>query len=153
MKKNFLLLLLFIVVAVTWILFSAFSHKKMIEQLPQITVGNNVFVVEIADTTANRAKGLSGRDFLRENEGMLFLFDRPATQNFWMKNMKFPIDIIWINDDRIVGFAENASVSVVGEQLFIYSSLEPVDKVLEVNAGLVKKYNIKIGDTVKLSPN
>ena len=146
MKKHFLLLILFVVVAVIWILFSAFSRKRVMEQRPQVTIGNATFNVEIADNVAKRARGLSGRDSLKENEGMLFLFNQPAVQNFWMKEMNFPIDIVWIMDDRVVGFAENASMPVTGEELPIYSSPELADKVLEINAGLVKKYNIKVSD-------
>ena len=151
MKKNFLLLILFVVVAVTWILFSAFSRKRVVEQRPQVIVGNATFNVEIADTVDKRARGLSGHAFLKENEGMLFLFNQPAIQNFWMKEMNFPIDIIWVRGDRVIGFTENVPAPIIGETLPIYSSPEPVDRVLEVNAGLVRKYNIKINDKINLN--
>ncbi|MFA6354400.1 MAG: DUF192 domain-containing protein [Candidatus Paceibacterota bacterium] len=108
------------------------------------------FSVEMADTTLSRMKGLSGRDGLVENEGMFFVFDSPANQGFWMKDMKFPIDIIWIKDGKIVGFVENAQPEP-GKTVFglkIYNSSEPVDRVLEVNAGTVAKYGFEVGQSV-----
>lgn len=108
------------------------------------------FSVEIADTTLSRMQGLSGRDGLAENEGMFFVFDSPANQGFWMKDMKFPIDIIWIKGDKIAGFFENAQPEP-GKTVFglkIYNSSEPVDQVLEVNAGTVTKYGFKVGQAV-----
>ena len=59
--------------------------------------------MEVADTTQARAKGLSGRSCIGQNEGMLFVFNQPGFYEFWMKDMKFPIDIIWIaSDHRVV---------------------------------------------------
>ena len=118
-----------------------------------VTIGSNSFSVEIASTTAEKTLGLSGRDGLGNSQGMFFTFDMPGTQNFWMKDMKFPIDIIWISGDRVAGFAENAvpQPGVALWNLKIYSSPDSVDKVLEVNAGTVAKDGIKIGDSAQVS--
>ena len=67
-----------------------------------------------------------------------------------MKDMNFPIDIIWIAGSKVAGFAENAAPQPGARlwELSIYTSPDGVDKVLEVNAGVVAKDNIKVGDTV-----
>jgi len=58
--------------------------------------------VDLALTEAQREQGLSGRQSLNENEGMLFVFDSPGNYPFWMKDMNFPIDIIWLSEDGSV---------------------------------------------------
>jgi uncharacterized membrane protein (UPF0127 family) len=115
----------------------------------QLHVGNAIFTVEMATTTVEQARGLSFRSNLANGTGMLFPFS-PGIQNFWMKDMNFSIDIIWISGNKVVGFAQNAApqpgVPLWG--LTIYTSPDGVDNVLEVNAGVVAKDNIAIGDPV-----
>ena len=114
-----------------------------------LRIGENKFSVEIVDTVIAQALGLSGRPSLPENQGMLFVFDGLAIRNFWMAGMRFPLDLIWIKEDVVVGFSENLPPAT-GSSTQIYNSPEPADKVLEINAGLVKKLGIKIGDAVML---
>jgi uncharacterized membrane protein (UPF0127 family) len=115
----------------------------------EVSIGKNVFTVEMATTTIEEARGLSFRTSLAEGTGMLFTFN-PGIQNFWMKDMNFPIDIIWISQGKVAGFVENAKpepgVSLM--RLTIYTSPDNVDRVLEVNAGIVAKDGIKAGDEV-----
>ena len=118
-----------------------------------VRIGDRVFQVDVAKTAALRARGLSSRDGLGENEGLFFIFDKPGNYGFWMIDMKFPIDIIWINGGRVVGFAENAAPEP-GKRFWglkIYYPPEPVQNVLELGAGAVAKFRIKIGDLVSLS--
>lgn len=112
--------------------------------------GGNTFNVEVASTTIARARGLSGRDGLGADQGMLFLFNGYDTYGFWMKDMKFSIDMIWIKGNAVAGFSENAAPEPGASlwKLKIYYPPEAVDKVLEVNAGTVVKDGIKKGDTV-----
>jgi len=136
-----------LVVAGGW--FFGFKGKPNFGQ-GEIIIGGRVFGVEIAETVMTRAQGLSGQEKLGENEGMLFVFSVPSIQGFWMKDMKFPIDIVWIRGDKIVGFAEKVQPepekTVFG--LTVYYSPEPVDRVLEVNAGTVARSGSKVGDLV-----
>lgn len=116
-----------------------------------LAIRNKIFSVEIADTMPKRAQGLSGRTSFGESEGMLFIFKTASsTHNFWMKDMRIPLDIVWIRGTTIVGFAENAEPEPEKPLwgLTIYYPPEPVDKVLEINAGLVKKYGFAIGDKI-----
>lgn len=103
--------------------------------------------VEIADTESKRQLGLMSRQSMPENQGMLFVFEKEETQSFWMKNMKFPLDIIWISEDkRIVDIKSNvlpcrdSCESIVPQAKAKY--------VLEVNAGFVERNKIRIGDEV-----
>jgi uncharacterized membrane protein (UPF0127 family) len=116
-----------------------------------VHIGGDAFSVELATSSLTQARGLSGRTGLGENAGMLFLFNKPGVQNFWMKDMQFPIDIIWIGDGKVLGFAQNAPAPASGAMLWqlpVYSSPDGVDTVLEVQAGTVAKDNIKVGDAV-----
>jgi len=108
-----------------------YSKKLTIES----GTGRHEFMVEVADTITSRARGLSGRAGLTENQGMFFIFGSQDMHGFWMKDMKFPIDIVWIRGEKIVEFAENAAP-------------EPADKVLEIKAGLAEKLELKVGDKI-----
>ncbi len=74
-----------------------------------VTIGSQKITAEVADTTQARTKGLSGRPCIGQNEGMLFVFNQPGFYQFWMKDMKFPIDIIWITTNhRVIGLKSKA---------------------------------------------
>ncbi|HDH41471.1 MAG TPA: DUF192 domain-containing protein [Candidatus Altiarchaeales archaeon] len=104
--------------------------------------GSKCIEVEIANNDKSRRIGLSGRDSLREDAGMLFVFDEEGRYDFWMKGMRFPLDIIWINKDkRVVHIARNlppcqrsSCPTYAPENNSLY--------VLEVNAKFTEKYNI-----------
>lgn len=125
------------------------------EKKGKVLIKGQEFSVEIADTPLKRSRGLSGRENLAENEGMLFLFSRAGYQGFWMKGMMIPIDIIWIKDDRVVGFEKNAQPEpgVKQRQLKKYLPPEAVDKALEVSAGTVERLDIQVGETATVSYN
>ncbi len=117
-----------------------------------LSVGSQTFDVEIADSTSSRTQGLSGRDSLGEKEGLLFIFPSAGNYGFWMKDMNFPIDIVWLNGGRVAGFSENLQPEP-GKSVFalpIYYPPANVDMVLEINAGAVAKYGLQAGDTVIL---
>jgi uncharacterized protein len=113
-----------------------------------IIINNKEINIEIADSWPERVQGLSGRDNLCNDCGLMFIFDNKDEYSFWMKGMKFSIDIIWIDDNKIVYIVENASLPR-GDNIPSYIPVVPANKVLEVNAGFVKKNNIKLGDIVK----
>ena len=115
-----------------------------------LTVGTHTFSVELATTMREQACGLSGRTGLADHDGMLFLFNRGSIQSFWMKDMSFPLDIIWISGGKVAGFAQNVDPQIGAPiwKLKIYTSPPNVDQVLEVNAGTVATDAIQIGDAV-----
>jgi len=115
-----------------------------------LSVDGITFNVEVASSMTEQARGLSFRPSLSPNNGMLFVFGSGSVQTFWMQGMKFPLDMIWISGTAIVGFAQDVPMPTPGWNLPIYTSPGNTDKVLEVNAGTVAKYNIKVGDTVTI---
>ena len=120
----------------------------------EVKIGSAVFKVEIANTIIKHSRGLSGRQRLADDEGMLFTFSGPGFYSFWMKGMIFPIDIIWISEDRIIGIESNipppASIS---DNLTTYAPRFAIDKVLEINAGLAERYGFKIGQQIEIIRN
>ncbi len=105
--------------------------------------------VEIVDTDEKRRIGLSNHIFLDQDRGMLFLFDSPARYSFWMKDMDFPIDIIWMLDGKIVDMMENVLVST-NSSYPSYTPKTAVNQVLEVNAGFIANHPILIGESLIL---
>ncbi len=120
-------------------------------QKGEVTINDKAFTVEVVDTDEDRQKGLSGRRSLPADNGMLFLFDTPDFYSFWMKEMEFPIDIIFINGEKIVTIHRDVPAPASTEETPpIYRPTTPADKVLELNAGEANKYGIKEGDSVTL---
>lgn len=121
----------------------------------EVKIGGQTVKVEIADNDEERAKGLSGRDKLEEGNGMLFVFDEKTKATFWMKDMEIPIDIIFIDENKVVTLypdvqppqGDNPNLA----ELPTYSPTVPVNYVLEVPAGYAAKNNIKNGDTAEVS--
>ena len=107
---------------------------------------------EIAKTPKEVARGLSGRDSLGETNGMLFYLGSRRNATFWMKDMKFPIDIIWIDKGTIVYIVENAPVPTQNN-IPAYTPDKLATHVLEVNAGFVSEHSIKIGDRLEIPTN
>lgn len=119
---------------------------------PTLHIGQKSIAVEIADTPSLRTQGLSGRKQLADNTGMLFTFPQKSFQSFWMKDMNFSLDFIWIADEKIVQFdkAVPPPDKTSGQPKVIKSYL-PVDQVLEVNSGFIDENGIKVGDKVVLN--
>jgi uncharacterized membrane protein (UPF0127 family) len=116
-----------------------------LNKVRSVVIGETTIQAEVAVDDKEWVAGLSGREKIAENSGMLFIFNDYASRTFWMKDMKFPLDIIWISDGKIVG-VETAAPPSVNQPFETYSSPGPVNMVLEVNAGTVKKKGIKVGE-------
>jgi uncharacterized protein len=115
-----------------------------------ITVNGMLLVADIAATDEQRTKGLSVKDRLDENEAMLFVFDYEAEHTFWMKNMKFPIDIIWIDSDKTVVYIEH-NVEPCSTELFCPTYRPDHDSlyVLEAIGGFAETHDIVEGTLVE----
>lgn len=119
-----------------------------------LSVNGHRFDVEVADTVESRTAGLSGREALADNAGMLFVFPREEVATFWMKEMRFSLDLIWISADRrIVAITRDAppQAGVPDERLTLYFPPSPVQFVLEVRGGTATKYGLREGQTVVFS--
>lgn len=117
----------------------------------RVQIGQTQFEVTVADEPAEQALGLGDTPSLGNNQGMLFVFDESDTRTFWMKGVEYPIDIIWIQDKRVVGSVTAVPEPTNDESSYVrYVSPEPVDMVLEVPAGTVATEQIGVGDNVLL---
>lgn len=123
------------------------------DDTPTVRIEDVRFEVEVADTELLRRRGLSGRRYLEERRGMLYI---PAGQDagpFWMKGMLFPLDFIWIGGDcRVVDINVYAQIPDPGtpdDRIRRYSSYPRAAYTLELNAGEADRFSIRVGDKVK----
>ncbi len=116
----------------------------VIYEKPISTQGNNINLpVYIADSPAERTKGLSGREGLPENRGMLFVFDNDAKHSIWMKDMKFNIDAVWLDENKyVVDVNKNLMPSSYPKN---YRPKTNARYILELPSGQVDARNITIG--------
>ncbi len=166
MKKFFLQTFILIVVIFGALYFFSTSRPAPFSGVTSVTpgaatkvlrVGNMRLNVEVADTADERRLGLGGRDKLASDSGMLFIFESEGTPIFWMKGMRIPLDLIWIRGSKVVNLTKNAmpppadirDKNVTCSEITCYTTSEPINKLLEVNAGFVDANGIRIGDIVE----
>lgn len=152
--KKFLLFLLFFLV----ISFFAFyfvdnvSNPERISKL-NTTVGTKNYELYLAKTSQEIEKGLARFDQIKNNEGMLFVFETPGTYSFWMKDMKFSIDIIFLNEEqKVINTFPNVKFESY-QSPFDYETYKPdfpAKYVIELKEGEIKENGIKVGDRVEL---
>lgn len=111
----------------------------------QTASGAHRYNVEVADTTAKRAKGLMFRRSLPKTGGMIFLYDQPQVLGMWMRNTYIPLDMVFINDDGKVHRVETNTEPFSTD---IISSEGAVVAVLELNAGEAERIGLTPGDRV-----
>ena len=116
---------------------------------PNVCFKTNCFSVEIADTEAEREKGLMNRESLGENKGMLFLYAQAGIYSFWMKDTLIPLDIIWFDRNRIITAIRTAPPCTDNLCPIINPNVA-ASYVFEVNAGTAKKIGMEIGDKIDL---
>jgi hypothetical protein len=117
-----------------------------------LKLGDGVFAARVAKTDEERIKGLSGTHELRENQAMLFVYDRSDKWSIWMKDMNYPIDIIWLDEDKeVIHIVKNAP-----PESYPYESFMPKKDaryVVELPAGTVSKKSIIIGEQATFDEN
>ncbi|MDP2934079.1 MAG: DUF192 domain-containing protein [bacterium] len=137
--------------AAIFLLAAGCARQQPPETLPsaKVTIRNKIIAVEVAGTEQVRQLGLSGREDLKRGEGMLFVFELPDYHVFWMKNMNFPLDIVWIGGGNIVDIKSNLAAEGENPANF-YRPARPADYALELNGGEVGEYGWEIGDKVEI---
>lgn len=111
-----------------------------------VEVGGERYAVEIADTDAERARGLMFRDELADGTGMLFIHDAEEPQAYWMKNTRIPLDILYFDDGRrLVTQRRNVPPCSAGDACPSYPSNKPARYVLELNAGEAERLKLQDG--------
>lgn len=126
---------------------SAVPDRSQVE----IQVGEHRLQVEVVNTTESIRQGLSGRSEIG-SDGMLFLMPERAVARFWMKEMQFPLDMIWIDGDTIVGITSDVPIPTAGMTLTalpVYPSPSRVTSVLEVPAGVAAERGWGVGDRIQ----
>jgi len=104
--------------------------------------------LEVADTQETQMLGLGQRDTLAKNSGMLFSYLVPNDLSFWMKGMRFPIDIIWLKDGEIISISKNIPIETAPFTVYKPDGLS--DQVIEVNAGFSDKHGLSSGNQVDI---
>ncbi len=125
------------------VLFSACQHRQH-----RVSLNDQSFVIELADTDNTRALGLMYREHMADDEGMLFVFPDTQTRAFWMKNTLIPLDILYFDQNqKLVSISENTPpCKNTTTRCPNYPSAKPAKYVLEINAGLSQQYGYKSGD-------
>lgn len=108
-------------------------------------------ITEVVSTPEDQAQGLSGREGLAENEGMLFDFPSAEIREFWMKDMLFPIDIVWLDNGVIVDLDRDVPAPAAGEAPVRLVPSDPVSQVLELPAGFVEAHHVVEGEVLTIS--
>lgn len=111
----------------------------------KLFVNSKEFKLELADTESERIRGLSGREKLDEDRAMLFVFPESAEQCMWMKDMKFSLDMVWLDSSRKITKIERNVSPNTYPQAFCADNAK---YVLEFNAGVTEDTGLKIGQNL-----
>ena len=147
-KLNFKYLGLYLLLVLIAVLL--FFGNSIEEEGSYLTINNQRFEIEIAKTTKERNQGLSGRESLGEREGMLFIFNKAGLYSFWMKEMKFSLDFVFIREGKVVDLVKEVPSPQKGESPEVVDSKTNFDQVLEVKGETIEKFKIRLGDKVEL---
>lgn len=135
------------IVAAGWSMFRASPCRDFSASV--LTINGRALRFAVARTSEEQAKGLSGCRAMPRSSGMYFPFSEPKMAQFWMKGMFIPLDIVWLSHNRVVGIDRNveAPSDTKLDPPFIKSP-QPVDAVLEINAGEAQALNISPGSVI-----
>ena len=138
---------IFLIILWVWPLITWANEQgsTIIVQLPSGTK----ITAEVADTLPRRMLGLMFRDSLPLTHGMLFTFENQDYHGIWMKNCRIPLDILWLNQDRRIIHLEENVPPCQDDPCHIYQPLQKALYVLELNAGLIAKEKMKLGEQLK----
>lgn len=126
-------------------LFLSFSSKQFVQVfLPD---GKEI-TAELAVTEEQRVRGLMFREEIKENQGMLFVMEEEGPHGFWMKNMRFSIDILWLNGEKRIVHVESHVPPCQSPPCPTYHSEIPSKYVLELKAGSVEKHNLELYEKI-----
>jgi len=129
------------------LLFTVWWYKTY-PPVTKVTINNHAWIVKVAITSEEKEIGLSRTTSLAPNTGMIFPFLTKELHQFWMKNMNFPLDFIWMDERTVVEVTPNVQPCSTGTPCEPFRPTKPSTKVLEIPAGEAQKYDIKAGDVV-----
>lgn len=151
MNSKILLIIVLLLISV-FLIFKLFLGNKNLNST-QIKIKDKTYNLEIAKTVLQKANGLSKREKICENCGVIFIFNNDNIQPFWMKDTLIPLDMIWINSQGIVVSLQTAQPepNTPFTKLKIYKNDKPAKYVIEINANDAQKLNLNIGDKINLT--
>lgn len=114
-----------------------------------LKIGNNKFNLFLAQSDEEKRIGLSKRKSMPKDYGMLFSYQTKSIRPFWMKDMEFSLDFLWIDENKIIQIDENISIDNLPPPQDIKTT-KPINKVIELNAGTCKEFGIKVGDNIEI---
>jgi uncharacterized membrane protein (UPF0127 family) len=146
MKKIFLVGLLVTLTA------ASCNVRPTLRQDQVVTIKQYKLSVQLAATPEQREAGLAGMEHISDTEGMMFIFSEPRRIGFWMKGVKFPLDILWLNKGKIIAISDNIPIEPGKKEneLPVYYPPSEADRVIEVNAGWAFRHDVMVGDSVVL---
>ena len=154
---NSFLIIFVILIAVGFLGWAIFAKQKSPPSIcgeyeqGLVEIGGKSMEMDISDTDCKRELGLSDRKSLLDSSGMIFVFEKTGNYGFWMKEMNFPIDMVWVGSDlKIVGIensiAPETFPKVFGQKYF-------AKYVLELPSGFSEKNSITVGKEIKITQN
>ena len=151
MKKIFIVygaLVVIVIILIIWKITGFNFSLPFISQASAQVNGQEIDLL-LAKDEKSRMQGLSDRRSLKKDSGMLFVFDKKDTYGFWMRKVKFPLDIIFLDGDKVVDIKKNVQPAKENENNPpVYTPKSPANYVLEVNAGTADELKIKEGSTI-----
>ncbi len=152
MRKGFLVIIAIVIFLLFFVFLIFLGNNKTTKDKVSVCFdGKNCISAEIAKTDEEKSLGLMHREKLESGEGMLFPYESEEIRAFWMKNMKIPLDIIWLDKDKKIVYIHENVQSCKTDSCPMYSPDEEAMYVLEVNANFSKEQNIQVGDKVNFN--
>ena len=132
--------------------FQVSQEGQVLPITAQAQISGQIINLEVAKTPKEQAMGLMYRTELADDRGMLFLFDPPRKVNFWMKNCKISLDMIFIRSGVVKAIALDVP-PCVADPCPMYGSGVPIDQVIEVRGGRIRELGLKVGDRIIITKN
>ena len=149
LKKILKFILIIVVIIIVYLLIVNFWPKGGSKVIFNTASGAHEYAVEVSDNKDTRTKGLMERDTLEKNKGMIFIFEEERIPAFWMKNMRFPLDMVFMDKNlKVVDYYENVP-ACKADPCPHYLPNTNSKYVVEVNAGTVKEIGLTRGDMVE----
>ncbi len=152
LNKSIMVLLIVVAIFIVALLVAGKKGTKIdnfaetITKQAIVSINGKNLVAGVANTPLEHERGLSGTHSLNGSNGMLFVFEEADEHGFWMKDMKYPIDILWVNENnQIVEIKESISPDTYPQ---VFKPSVPAKYVLEVMAGWVNQNEVMLGDTI-----
>ncbi len=150
MKKVLLLYGLLVLVLLILYFVKSGATDFLIKKNAVLSINGNKIVLERADSEKERMIGLTQKTGLTDDQGMIFIFPTKGKYSFWTKNMKFPIDIIFLNDNKVMDIFKDVPPANSDINIPTVTSQEQTNYVIELSSGNADKNNIKLGDQLTI---